>query len=351
MRRILRGRRSRLALVVAGLACSALFTYLAVRGVRLSEMWHSLRHSNYWWLLPALGALAVGNLLRGFRWQYLFAAETRPSYRPVFEGMVIGQFFNCVLPARAGEAARIVYLNQQARTSRAETVGTVVSERAYDVLSVLLILFVILPWLPHVSWLRAAAILASALFAGMVAAFVVLTVYHARPARWLARRLAWLPFVDVERAERAAENLVHGLAALRRPRLVVAALLWTIASWITLGMSAWFVMKGFALALSPIAAMLVTTAIALGMILPSSPAAVGVFEAAVLVGLNAYSIPKPQALSYALVLHALNFFPYIVAGLLILTLRVRPVPLREGTPARSVPRLENPGERPRAGER
>jgi uncharacterized protein (TIRG00374 family) len=328
MKRFLQGRGSRVALVVAGLACSAVFTYLAVRNVRLSELWHSLRHTNYWWLLPAFGALVIGNLLRGFRWQYLFAAETRPPYRPVLEGMLIGQFFNNVLPARAGEAARIVYLNQQARTSRAETVGTVISERAYDVLSVLLILFVTLPWLPHVSWLRAATILASALFAGMVAAFAVLTLYHARPARWLARKLAWLPFVDVERAERAAENLVHGLAALRRPRLVVAAFAWTIASWVTLGMSGWFLMKGFNLGLSPIAAMLVTVAIGLGMILPSSPAAVGVFEAAVLVGMKAYSIPKPEALSYALVLHALNFFPYIAAGVLILTVRVRAVRVR-----------------------
>ena len=52
----------------------------------------------------------------------------------------------------------------------------------------------------------------------------------------------------------------------------------------------------------------------LGLILPASPAAVGVFEAAVLVALKAYGVPESRALSYALVLHALNFFPYIVAG-------------------------------------
>jgi glycosyltransferase 2 family protein len=323
MRQLLGRRRWRTALIALGLGCSALFTYLAVRGVRLSDVWAALRQSNYWWLLPALATLALASVLRGYRWQYLFASETRPPYRPVLAAMLIGQFFNTVLPARAGEAARIVYLNQQAGTSRAETVGTVVSERAYDVLSVLVLLFVTLPWLPHVAWLRAAAILASALFAGMVVAFVVLRIYHARPARWLARRLAWLPFVPVERAERAAENLVHGLASLRRPHLVIAAFAWTISSWVAIGISAWFVMRGFDLGLSPIAAMLVTIATALGMILPSSPGAVGVFEAAVLVALNAYSVPKSEALSYALVLHAVNFLPYIAAGLLILGVRLR----------------------------
>jgi uncharacterized protein (TIRG00374 family) len=332
MRRFLRARGSRVALVLAGLACSALFTYLAVRGVKTHDMWRALRHSNYWWLLPTFGALILGNFLRGFRWQYLFARETRPPYWPVFDAMLIGQFFNNVLPARAGEAARILYLNRQARTSRAETVGTVVSERAYDVMCVLLILFVALPWMPHVSWLRAAAILASALFVGMVAAFLVLTLYHARPARWLARKLAWLPFVDLEQAELAAEKFVHGLAALRRPRLVLAAFAWTIASWLALSMSAWFLMKGFDLGLSPVAAMLATIAIALGLILPSSPAAVGVFEAAVLVALKAYKVPKSEALSFALVLHAVNFFPYIVAGVLILTVRVRGLRVRTEMP-------------------
>jgi len=314
---------SRSALVVAGLAVSALLAYLAVRGVRFHEVWSGLRRSNYWWLVPAFGALAVANVLRAYRWQFLFAHETRPPLRPVFAAMLVGQFFNNVLPARAGEAARIVYLKQQAGTSRAEAVGTIVLERAYDILSVLLMLFVLLPWLPHVTWLRAAAILAIGLSVAMLVLFVVLERFRRRLAG-LARVLSRLPFVPLERAETAVGNLVHGLAAVRRPRLAAAALVWTTASWVVLGFSDWFLLRGFRFGLSPVAGMLVTIAIALGMILPSSPAAVGVFEAVVLVALNAYHVPKAQGLSYAIVLHALNLFPYLAAGALILGARVRP---------------------------
>jgi len=303
--------------VWVGLLVSAGFAYLALRDVHLAVVWHGLRRSNYWWLAPALAALALANVVRAVRWRYLFAAESRPPLRNVFSAMLLGIFFNNVLPARAGEAARIVALKQSSGTSRAEAAGTVVLERVYDLLVVLGLLFVLLPWLPHVSWLRAAAILAIGLSGGVVAAFVVLAVYGERLLRTILRPLGRLPLIPLERAEVAAVNLTRGFTALRRLRLAALALATTTLSWLLFGISAWCVMRGFALGLSPVAGMLVIVAVALGMILPSSPAAVGVFEAAVLVALGAYDIPKSQALSYALVLHAVNFLPYIAAGVAV----------------------------------
>ena len=306
------------ALVAIGFAVSAIFTYLAVRDVRVREVWDGLRSSNYWWTIPTVALVAASLIVRAARWQYLFARESRPPLRPVVAATILGQFFNNVLPARAGEAARIIALNQSAGTSRAETAATVVVERAYDVLSLLVMLFVLVPWLPHVRWLHAAAILAVALTVGLVAAVVVLDRYGDRPFRYLMRPLAWLPFLSIERTERAAESLVRGAAALRQWRLVAVALTLTIVSWILLGFSCWTLMLGFDLHLGILAGMLVIVALGLAAVLPSSPAAVGVFETAALLALNAYGIPDSGALSYALVLHAVNFFPYIVAGAFVL---------------------------------
>jgi uncharacterized membrane protein YbhN (UPF0104 family) len=67
------------------------------------------------------------------------------------------------------------------------------------------------------------------------------------------------------------------------------------------------------------------------MVLPSSPASVGVFEAAVLLALKPYGVPKSEALSVALVLHALNLFPYLVAGIVCLRLEARPSSLHTST--------------------
>ena len=117
-------------LLWAGLLISAGFTYFAIRGVDFSLVGDVLARSNYWWLMPAFGALALGIALRALRWQLLFRRETRPPFHAVANALLVGLFFNSILPARVGEAARIVMLNQQQGTSRVEAVATVVLERA-----------------------------------------------------------------------------------------------------------------------------------------------------------------------------------------------------------------------------
>ena len=88
------------------------------------------------------------------------------------------------------------------------------------------------------------------------------------------------------------------------------------------GISNWLVLES-SLGLSPLAGILISIALSLAMILPSSPASIGVFEAAVLVALRPYGVPKADAFSAALMIHALNLFPYLAAGIVCLRLEAR----------------------------
>ena len=325
------GRRSvRTALVWIGLAASLGFAYLAVRGVDLDTFWSSLRRSNYWWLIPSFLVLAACIFLRAVRWRLLFTPATRPPLGPVSSALLIGYLFNAVLPARAGEAARIVALNQRAGTSRVEALGTAVTERVFDILALLVLLFVAVPFLPEVSWLRRAAYLGVALALGVVGVVAALLLWGERPVRWALRPVGRLPGVSAARIERAAANLVQGLAGFHRPGQALVAFTLTIASWLVLAVSYWLVLVGFELGPGFGAGLLVVVATNLAMIIPSSPGALGVLEAAVLVSLDPYGIGKSEALSYAIVLHALNLLPIVVIGYAVLhrhvaTLRRRPV--------------------------
>lgn len=307
----------RAALWVA-LVVTVISAYFAVRDVRFAEVAAGLKRSDYIWVAPSLVVFALSIFLRAVRWRFLFVRDRRPSLRAVTAASLVGYLFNNILPLRAGEAARVVVLKQRARTPTVESAGTVVVERAYDVLSLLVLLFVALPWLPPVTWVRAAALLGLAVGTAMAGAILVLAVYGDRPIRFLLKPLARLPFVSPERAEIAVVSLHEGLSAIRRPHLALAAFFWTTLSWIVMALSFWLLMLGFDLDLSPVAGLFVLIAIGLSMILPSSPAAVGVFEAATVAALSAYAVPDSVALSYALVLHALNFAFFVGAGALAL---------------------------------
>ena len=190
------------------------------------------------------------------------------------------------------------------------------------------------PWLPAVTWLHAAAIVALVAMALTVVLVAFALYLRRRPRVGFVRALARLPLLSHETVERVTASVAHGFEATRRPRQALVATSWTVASWLVLGLSFWFLMIGFRLHLSLLAGTLVAVAVGLSFIVPAAPGGLGVFEAAGLAATHAYGIPTSRALAYVLVLHALNFIPYIVAGLAILaaeTPRRRRVIVGEGT--------------------
>lgn len=305
------------ALVAVGIAVSIVFTYLAVRNVDLDVFWAGIRESEYWWVAPALAVQLLSVWLKGVRWRFLFSPGTRPPLGAATRALFIGYFFNNILPARAGEALRVVALHREAGTSRAEALATAVSERFYDIVALLVLLFAALPFLPEVTWLRSAGIAALVVAVGAVALVLALSRYGERPVRVLLRPLTLIPRVDEGWLERTTQNVTRGLAAFYAPGLAARAFALTVASWLLLAVSFWLLMLGFDLGTGFGSAYLAMIAMNLALVIPSSAAAVGVFEAAILVALAAYGVDESRALSYAVVLHALNFFPYVVIGLLL----------------------------------
>ena len=305
------------------LVVTAFFSYIALRGINLGRAWHALRTSDYLWLIPALIAFGLATVVRAMRWRSLFAPGRRPPRRAVLNATIIGYFYNSILPARAGEAARVVVLTRRSDTPPVEIVGTVVLERLYDVVTILVIFFVAEPWLPHVSWFGTAALAAIVLAGLIVAAAALLAVYGDRPLRLLLRPLRRFSLFSSARLDRTVDELAYGLSGLRDVRIALEVFLWTVAAWMLSALCAYFVGLSFHLHLPFACGVLVAVAIGLSMILPSPPAAVGVFEGAALIALNAYGVPHSVALSYALVLHAVNFIPFILAGVWLLQYNVR----------------------------
>jgi uncharacterized protein (TIRG00374 family) len=313
-----RGRVVTTGLILAGLLVSAVFGYFAVRGVKWSETWDALRDTHYGWFVPALALLVLAFVIRTIRWQSLFVPAHRPAFGPVARALFAGYLANNVLPIRAGEAVRVVALNRFAPVPVTTTTMTVLIERAYDVLSLVVLLFVIAPWLPHLAWLHTAGYLAIGLIVLLAASGFVLARSQGRVLERAVVPLRKLRFLPKESLDHAPRDVLEGLAGLLRPRMALVAFGWTTLSWLVLGLGFWLVTLASGLELRPLSGLLVVIAIGLAMILPSSPAALGVFEGATVVVLGLYGIDDSQALAYALVLHVLTFLPFLVLAPFVL---------------------------------
>jgi uncharacterized protein (TIRG00374 family) len=312
-------RAARPLLAAAGLIITASAIYLALRGVNADDARRALADSDLIWLLPASAALVAAVSLRALRWWSLFDSAHRPPLSAVTRALLIGLFFNNILPVRAGELARVIALHRHAGTPRAEGLSTVVVERLFDVLALLLLLFAAYPLLPEIPWLRAAALFAAGVVAAVAVLVFVIVRYDERALHWVLSPLRRLPITGVaERLEIAARNATRGLVAIRNARIALEAMALTLASWLALAFSCWILFKAFSLHLPLVAGLLVAVTINLSLILPSAPAAIGVFEYATVVALRAFDIPRAEALSYGLVLHLLNLVPFLVTGVALL---------------------------------
>ncbi len=299
-----------------GVAFSVIFVSLALPGLKLDEVWTDLRAANYWWLLPGVAVYFIGVGVRTWRWHYLLKPLKEVSVPRLFPVVVIGYMGNNVYPARAGELLRAYVLKRNEGVSVSASLATVIVERIFDGLVMLLFVFVGLPLAPFLTdSLRATVIIGSLAFFG---ALIVFLIMAARPV--LAARI-YNPLIDRLVPARFREPLrgfidrfMTGLAALRDLRHIVMVFFTSILIWLLETVKYWFVMHAFNFEVSFFALMLMNGVVNLATTLPAAPGYIGTFDTPGIAVLVAFGVVAERATAYTLVLHAALWLPITLLG-------------------------------------
>lgn len=119
---------------VIPLLLSVALLYYIYSGENWDEQIAYIKNANFFWLLlPVLVAL-LSNLFRALRWKMLIKASgMEVSLANSFLAVLVGYFANFLLP-RAGEVARCGVLKKYSGLSFTTVLGTVVTERIFDVI-------------------------------------------------------------------------------------------------------------------------------------------------------------------------------------------------------------------------
>ncbi|HWH44546.1 MAG TPA: lysylphosphatidylglycerol synthase transmembrane domain-containing protein [Thermoleophilaceae bacterium] len=306
-------------LAVVGLVVSAVCIWLATRNISLSQVGDSLREAEYAWLVPAVVLTYATIVLRGIRWRLLFHDRSLVAASESTAAVNVGLMFNNVLPSRAGEIPRVLGLRRVTGLSAFEIGMTVLVERAIDVFVIAVIGLAIWPALPDRAWVTALGFFCLAVIVACAIFILLLAIFRRRLVTVLERLLLKLPFLSDARAQTVHEALRAGMRIMLRPRALAEAVGVSFLLWGVAGLATWSLFPAFDLSLDSAAPWLVLVANTFALTVPSSSGSIGVYEASVQAALVAYGVSKSAALSYALVLHAVNFFPVILSGVVALS--------------------------------
>jgi len=265
-----------------------------------AALWRALGGADYRLvLLCAVGHMAFLHPLKAWRWSLMLAPMQRIPPWTLFQYNMAGCAATNVLPARSGQAVRVVLVSRHG----APVTGVIAVVVLEEILNASMLALIALP-LPFMLDLgrRTSAVL------GLVGggAFIGLGV-----AVWLVRS-------GRARPSGLRRRLADGLALLSDPNaalvvFVQTALLWLVdLAQIVLLMRAVGIPPGFT------GAALVLLFVNLSNAIPVTPGQLGLFEAGATAALVAVGASPEQGLAVGVLYHMMQFIPETVWGAVVL---------------------------------
>ncbi|MDQ3265557.1 MAG: flippase-like domain-containing protein [Myxococcota bacterium] len=318
--------------LVLSLTATVVCSWYAFRDADWSSQWVSLRHANYWWLVPYLAILLVIHLCRTLRWGALLSGLERVPFRALNESSSIGFMMLIVLPFRLGEFARPFLIANRSGIRRSPAMATVVVERIVDGILVALLLRGLMFFIPQdapnygkVLW---ASNVMFAIFLGGLVFLLFAYWQQARAVRLIRAFTGWISTGLADKAAHMVEGFVGALRQLPSRRQVARFFLLTLTYWVLNAGGMMIAARAFASEgngwdLTLFQAFTVMCTLVVGVMIPSAPGMVGTFQAGIKFGLGLFlpaAVVNAEGLAFANVVWLIQTSQQIGLGLLMMSL-------------------------------
>jgi len=313
-----------------GLAVTAFFLWLSLRGVPFWDVWRVIAGAS-WGVLLGLSVPSYLLLVwvRALRWRHL-TDPIRPLGTVVLaRATAVGFLANNVLPLRMGELIRSWFLAREAGVSGAAVFGTVILERVIDTVCVIALVGLVLS-------LRAGGddegLARGAVLLAPIALLPILflVALRARPAlveRLVVGMLRPVSARAAAFAQRTLHRFAEGLGALRGGRHLFWIAFHSLAIWLVISVVP-IVAAFLALDIelpstwqSVEAAWTTQAAIGVAVALPSAPGFFGIFHYACRLALVRAGVSPETAVAAGTLVHSVMWLTLSALGFAVLRSR------------------------------
>lgn len=300
------------ALVVA---VTVLLLAYALWDVDLDTLGDVLAGADYRYAVPFMLTLAVFFWAKAWRWAIILQPLGRYSTAQVTPALMIGFAANNVLPAHLGEFVRSFWFARRYGQRASAVLVSQVLERILDVVAILALYLVTVPWIESPPeairasvWLVAGvAALAAGLLYGMLAfPRRLFRLWDIVGGRLPARVHSW--------GRGALGDVLEALSSVRSPRRLLILIVNSLVQWAIMGACLWTSVAAVGVDIGPAAAVVTLTATVVAVTLPSAPGYVGVIQAAFVFALQPFGVSSESAFAASVFYLVGNWVPVTLVG-------------------------------------
>ena len=302
---------------------AALFWWFG-RNLNWTEVRAAVASSNPYYLIAGTAIVCLSYLLRAFRWSALLRPLGPSRISDLFAATTVG-FGAVFLVGRAGEIVRPVVLPMRdPRVRPSAAFVTVMVERIYDLMAVIVLFAVNLLWFRPPASLQRDFSKVRGLGIGLLgvafAGIVFLALFrrnHAAIIDWLNRLFARWHFIP-QRLSRLVVGLLEQLAQALRVLVNFKELAettgWSALLWIGVAFANLFIIRAFGIHFGLSQTIFVMGWSLAGSLVPTPGGAAGAFHTATAAGLIFLGITPETAAAISIVMHVIDFGPAVVFG-------------------------------------
>lgn len=269
-------------------------------------------------LMAATAVFLTGYPIRALRWRRILWSQKALSTRETLVPVFVGYMANNVLPARAGELYRAHFLGRRVGMSRSGAVASIVVERAFDGLMLVVVVTLVFFLFPQEHFLGVAAFFTMLAF--LVLAFgILLYVLVAERAHWLVERsLGLLPRALEERVSVRLKMFLLGIRGVSTIRGLLVVGAYTAVIWMLEICAYSLAIAAFDVSLPLGGFLLVYALAALGTTLPAGPGYIGPYQYAFVLGLGVFAVSRETALAVSVAAQLALLGSVTLIGLVLL---------------------------------
>ena len=306
-------------LLLLGLA--VLLLHFSFRGIKWNEFWADIQIANYKWIIFSMAFGAMGFWIRAMRWRVLIrGAGYQVSKGSAFDAVNMAYLTNFALP-RAGELARCGVLTKTAGIPFDALLGTVVLERAFDILCLLVVsaLVITLQWnvfglfMEQQLWNPFLERIQDKISFWIIVLLVLLILF----GFLILFRKSLQKSTFMMRAYEMAAGLFRAIRSGFRTKQKGAFFGYTLTLWLFYWATCWCTIMAFPLAatLTPIDALFLMVVGSMGWVVPVQ-GGMGAFHFIVSLALTSvYAVGQTQSIVFATISHESQAVTMILFGL------------------------------------